>query len=199
MWVWLPEGRDNLVTGYRRATVLKTDDSGTQQILKQMRGLASELFSDVYRAQPHGFSSHAPAGSEGFFHALGGRSDRLIALGFEHKDHRVRDLPEGATALYDASGTILRLLPDSVDLDAGDKNVVIHNAKDVAVNNCDTITAVARKRAALGAGPGSGIRFVSVKASPQRVDLAVKSPDELAPYKVMTDGGASEVVWARID
>jgi hypothetical protein len=115
MWIWFPEGQEGLVATLRRATVQKTDDSGTQQMLKKMTGLKSETFEDVYRPQPHGFSSHAPAGSEGVFLALGGRSDRLLALGFEHKDFRPKDTPEGGTVLYNHTGDIIRVFKDNMD------------------------------------------------------------------------------------
>ena len=107
MWIWFPEGQEGLIGSLRRATVQKTDDSGTQQILKKMTGLKTETFEDVYRPQMHGFSSHAPRSSEGMFLALGGRSDRLLALGFEHKDARPRNLPEGNATLYDDKGNVV--------------------------------------------------------------------------------------------
>jgi phage gp45-like len=115
MWVWFPEGQEGLIGSLRRATVQKTDDSGTQQILKNMTGLKSETFEDVYRPQPHGISSHAPKGSEGVYLALGGRSDRLLALGFEHKDHRPKDTPEGGTIIYDHTGDAIRVVKDKID------------------------------------------------------------------------------------
>jgi hypothetical protein len=115
MWAWFPEGQEGLVATLRRATVQKTDDSGTQQMLKKMTGLKSETFEDVYRPQPHGFSSHAPSGSEGLYLALGGRSDRLLAVGFEHKDFRPKDTPEGGTVLYNHTGDIIRVFKDNMD------------------------------------------------------------------------------------
>jgi hypothetical protein len=125
MWVWFPEGQEGMVASLRRATVQKTDDSGTQQILKKMTGLKSETFEDVYRPQPHGFSSHAPEGSEGHYLALGGRSDRLQAIGFEHKKHRPKDTPEGGTVIYNHTGDIIRVFEDNLD--------VVH-AKKININ-----------------------------------------------------------------
>lgn len=116
MWVWFPEGQDGLVATLRRATVTRTDDSGTQQILKKMTGLASEQFEDVYRPQMHGISSHAPQGSEGVYLALGGRSDRLLALGFEHKDFRPKNTPEGGTILYNHTGDVVRVFKDQLEV-----------------------------------------------------------------------------------
>ncbi|WP_315731025.1 MULTISPECIES: phage baseplate assembly protein [unclassified Bradyrhizobium] len=116
MWLWFPEGQEGLIGTLRRATVQKTDDCGTQQILKNMTGLKSEAFEDVYRPQPHGFSSHAPKGSEGVFLALGGRSDRLLALGFEHKDFRPKNTPEGGTILYNHTGDVVRVFKDQLEV-----------------------------------------------------------------------------------
>ncbi|WP_315734160.1 phage baseplate assembly protein [Bradyrhizobium sp. SZCCHNR1093] len=114
--MWFPEGQEGLLGHLRRATVQKTDDSGTQQILKKMTGLKTEHFEDVYRPQMHGFSSHAPSGSEGVFLALGGRSDRLLALGFEHKDHRPKNTPEGGTILYNHTGDVVRVFKDQLEV-----------------------------------------------------------------------------------
>lgn len=140
MWVWFPEGAEGMVATLRRGTVQKTDDSGTQQILKKMTGLKSESFEDVYRPQPHGFSSHAPAGSEGLFLALGGRSDRLVALGFEHKDYRVKDIKEGNAVLYDDKGNVVFMRgADGVSVRAKEGKVEVISEKEVI-----TITSTAK-------------------------------------------------------
>ncbi|WP_022722940.1 phage baseplate assembly protein [Rhodopseudomonas sp. B29] len=132
MWIWFPEGQEGLIGSLRRATVQRVDDSGTQQILKQMTGLKSESFEDVYRPQMHGLSSHPPKGSEGVFLALGGRSDRLLALGFEHKDCRPRDLPEGNATLYDDKGNVIWARGDkgvSINAKAGTVDVLSQKDK----------------------------------------------------------------------
>jgi phage gp45-like len=172
MWRWFPEGQDGLVTGFRRATVLKTDDTGTQQMLKQLRGLRGELPEDVYRPQQHGLSSHAPAGSEGLFLALGARSDRLLGLGFEHKDKRPRNLPEGGVALYDADGKLLKLVKDEVSLDAGGKPVRIVNASKITLDVSGTLVVI----------------------KPGRIDLG----EDNAANAVVTTGGPSSVVFAKV-
>lgn len=102
-----------------RGTLVSLDDSGDWQKTK-VRGFKGEEFSDVLRAQSHGVSSNPPAGAVGNFMRLGS-SDRLFALGFETKD-RPRGLPAGATALYNADGTVWKLLPEKADLDHGGKN-----------------------------------------------------------------------------
>jgi phage gp45-like len=37
------------------------------------------------------------------------------AIGFEHKDHRPKNLPVGGTALYDATGKILKIVKDEIN------------------------------------------------------------------------------------
>ena len=183
-WHWFPEGHEGLIAQLRRATVLKTDDSGSQQILKKLRGLASEMPEDIYRPQPHGFSSHAPQGSEGLFLALGGRSDRLLALGFEHKDKRPRNLPEGGVALYDADGKLLKIVKDGTEYDAGKKPVTIRNATKIKIEGADDVAI--------------GVNGRWVRIRPARVDLGVSSPDGEADAKVLTEAGPSDVVWAKV-
>lgn len=175
-----PEGRDNLLGMIRRATLLDTDDSGSQQMMRKLRGLRSEFPEDVYRPQPHGLSSHAPAGSEGVLIALGGRSDRLLGIGFEHKDHRPRDLPRGATVLYDDKGNIVYLKSaDGVAIEAKVGKVTIE-AKAGEI----TIEAKSGK--------------VSIKPSAgQNVYLGGDGADGTYA-RVMTESGPSANVFAKV-
>lgn len=186
MWVWFPEGRNGIITGLRRGTVVETDDSGTQQILKRMRGLASEAPEDVYRPQAHGFSSHAPSGSEGLFAALGGRSDRLVALGYEHKDKRPRNLPEGGVAIYDADGKVLKIVKDGTDWNNGKRPFKSHDATTHVILASDYV--------AIGVDGG---RYVVARQD--RIDIAVKSPDERAVPQVVTTAGPSGFAFCRVD
>lgn len=185
-WVWHPEDGEGLISGLRRGTVLETDDSGTQQILKKLRGLSSEQFTDVYRAQPHGFSSHAWNKSEGLFLPLGGRADRLIAIGYEHKDKRFTDLKEGETVVYYDKTRFVKVGADNIEVNGG--------GKEVKVTNADKVTATATTRAALGVQGG---RWINAKSG--RVNLGVTAPDDDAPCAVGTECGLSAVVFARID
>ncbi len=185
-WVFFPEAREGLIAGLRRGTVEKVDDSGTQQILKKLRGMASEHFTGVYRAQPHGFTANPWSGSEGLFYTLGGRADRIVALGFEHKDKRITDLSEGSCAVYYDKTRFIKVTDQNIEINGGGKEVIVQNA--------NKITATATERAAIGVKGG---RWINCKAS--RVNLGVQDPDEDAPCKVGTECGLSAVVFARID
>lgn len=106
MWNGFPEGPAGIIAHLRRARLLKTDDSGTQQLV-DIAGLASEQMTKVVRAMPHGFASNAPLDSDGILISLGGRSDRAVMLGIEHKDYRQRNLPIGTAVLYDDKGNVV--------------------------------------------------------------------------------------------
>lgn len=105
--------------------VKSVDDSGGNQRIV-VEGYKGERFTDVVRAQPHGFASRPPADAVGHFLRFGS-SDRLVALGFE-TESRAKDLPAGVPALYNADGTVWKLLPAKADLDHGGKN---HHARGV--------------------------------------------------------------------
>lgn len=107
-------------------TLVTLDDSGDAQMMK-VRGFSGEEFTEVRRAQAHGITSNPPPDAVGLF-LRHGSSDRLTAFGFETPG-RPRNLPRGATALYNADGTIWKLLPDKADLDHGGKN---HHARGIA-------------------------------------------------------------------
>lgn len=223
MWHWFPEGQEGLIAHLRRATVQKTDDSGSQQILKKMTGLKTEVFEDVYRPQPHGFSSHAPEGSEGHYLALGGRSDRLQALGFEHKDHRPKDTPEGGTIIYDHTGDAIRVVKDKIDhvhsklinltiakgYDKGEAvdetdgvpiSIVLKKDDSISLTYGDSKIKITESdilvEAAADCAVGVAGRYVRVR--PGRVDLGVTDPKGEAVPAVATTAGPSTIVFAVI-
>lgn len=179
------EHDDAIRSMIRRAQNLKIDDSGDQQLV-DLVGMYRDRPRKVVHYLPHGFSANPPPGSDGVLFAHGGRSDRPGYLDGGHKDHRPRNLPSGGTALYDANGKILKIVKDETTFDAGNKPVRITNASTVLIEGATDV--------AIGTKDG---RYVRMR--PGRVDLAILSPTENAPYRVGTEGGYSDVVFARID
>lgn len=92
-----------------RVILSSIDDSGPQQLLK-VTGLAGQTIGEAVRSQPFGHSSVPPSGAEGLALAIGGGMDRAHVLGMEHPSHRPTGLPDGASALYDTSGNIIKLI-----------------------------------------------------------------------------------------
>lgn len=113
--------RDPLRGVIDRVALKETDDSGTQQLVRAT-GLAGEEFRRALRAEPHGFHSHPPVGSEGVVLLGGARRDRPVIIGLEHKDHCPRDLEAGEAVLYDDKGQVVFLKTNRIN---------IHSQRDV--------------------------------------------------------------------
>lgn len=107
-----------------RAEIVSVNDEG-EHVRINLKGFDKEAFTDVVLAQGHGVSVNPPVGSVGIF-LRHGSSDRLTALGFETPG-RPRSKPPGVPALYNADGTVWKLLPQKADLDGGGKN---HHARN---------------------------------------------------------------------
>jgi phage gp45-like len=167
----------------RRFRVLETDDSGTQQKTK-LAGLKNERPEEIVRIQGHGITSHAPKESEGVGIPLGGRADRLMILGLEHKDKRPKNLPEGGVALYDADGKVLKIVKDNTTWNAGDKPWELTNATTVKINAANDLAI--------------GVNGRWIRVRPGRVDLGITSPTGTAPHGVETAGGTSAIVFAVV-
>jgi phage gp45-like len=115
---WSPEDRDAIRAMLRRAAVVASDDSGSAQKLR-LSGLASEQLDGVVRIVDFGFASNPPAGGEGMLLCPGGRSDRAMFIGGEHRQYRPTALPIGACALYNSSGQIIKLIQNEIDVVCG--------------------------------------------------------------------------------
>lgn len=181
---FFPESRDSVVPAFRRGTVVEVDDAASLQFLRRMRGSAGELPERVPRFQDHGITSNPPAGSEGLLGSLGGRSGRLFALGFQHKDLRPRELPPGGVALYDADGKVLKIVKDEIDLDAGGKPVTIRNASRVKIQATDKVSI--------------GLGDVWINIADGKVHLGVDGPDETATSRVLTEDGPAAKTFAKV-
>lgn len=124
--------RDSARVMLSRVELEKTrDDEGLQRAT--VKGLAGEVIKEAHRLQMYGLTSHAPAGGHGFLLSAGGRRDQAVLLGLEHQDHRPRDLPEGATRLYDtadgyvyldADGNLFANVQKGASIKAGERIVL---------------------------------------------------------------------------
>lgn len=115
-----------------RARIKKVDDTGTQQLV-DLYVRKNEEPVEVFRPQPHGFTSNPPKDSEGFVVPMGGRGDRMLYQEGGHKKYRPRNLPEGAVALYNHSGDIVKIVEASADFVHSKKiNLKIGKGQDVS-------------------------------------------------------------------
>ena len=133
------EHADAIRAMLRRASLTNIDDSGDQQVLG-LTGHAGEKLAKIVRVQSHGLSSIPPRGAEGIMLALGGRVDRTMAFGLEHRAARPRNQPAGTATLYDDQGnTIFMASPEGIKLRSKTKHV--------------TVTAGPQKQVYLGGDP----------------------------------------------
>lgn len=95
-------------TSLRRAELVDVDDSGEHQIATAL-GYDDERFSRIHRVQAFGLSANPPAGAHGLVGLVNGRLDQAVLLGIEHQQYRPRNVPPGATKLYDQDGTFVYL------------------------------------------------------------------------------------------
>lgn len=94
------------------------------QLLVSGRGLAGERIKDRLLIQPHGAASRPPPGSIGILSTMPGYRTQSMVFGVENPANRP-SLPEGAKAIYDASGNIIKLMADGVTMDFGTRTVTM--------------------------------------------------------------------------
>lgn len=151
------------------------DDGGVQ--MARAAGYSSEQFGRVPVLRQHGLASHAPKGSHGYGLAGSGERSQVTLLGLEHPDKRPRQLKEGQTVLYDATGNATRMLgDDGVWHDAGARPQKL-TGKTITLTGSDRVEVVV------------GDTRVIVTAG--RVDLGGEGGSP-----VMTEAGASSKVFA---
>lgn len=100
-----------------RYLVESVDDSGDVQYRK-VSGLTDEIFEKVMVIFPHGFTSHPVKEAHQIGMSIGGRRDTTYLLGGEHPKHRPKNIGEGNTAIYNADGTIMKLVGRNWTMDA---------------------------------------------------------------------------------
>ncbi|WP_176480124.1 phage baseplate assembly protein [Mesorhizobium sp. WSM3859] len=94
------------------------------ELLISGKGLAGEEFKDQLFIQPHGAASRPPTGAIGVAMIMTGRRTQALLMGIEHAGKRP-DLPQGAAALYDADGNIIKLFAGGVTMDFGSRTITM--------------------------------------------------------------------------
>jgi phage baseplate assembly protein V len=89
------------------------------------RAYYNDAYSDILHLQQHGFYSNPPPGSQGLLHYPNGNPDEAYILGIEHRDHQPSGINPGGTAIYDASGQILKFVSSGMVVDTASKTITI--------------------------------------------------------------------------
>ncbi|EFL88274.1 phage baseplate assembly protein [Ahrensia sp. R2A130] len=103
----------------------KVYSDGGQQLV-DLKGMAGQTPTQVYRPETHGLSTHPVAGAQGALLALGGRQDQLLALGGECSELRGQHQAAlGETILYNSHGEAISLIKRQVRMVGQDMQVTI--------------------------------------------------------------------------
>lgn len=92
-----------------RFFVKKHDDSKSENYLN-LDGMDDFQPTEVMHIQPHGFSSNPPEGAHLVGLHLGHSAEKMVAFGGEHPKHKPKNLGAGNVALYNADGTIMKMV-----------------------------------------------------------------------------------------
>lgn len=99
--------RRNLMNNGRCVITATNDAGGVHKV--QVRATPRELIDDVPVVQIFGLSSHAPVGSEAHMVCTRGDRSSTVVVATNNPDARPRNLNSGEVALFDNSGSILKL------------------------------------------------------------------------------------------
>jgi len=99
-------------------------EKGGQQFVTG-RALKSDGYSNIHRIEPHGFSSMPVKGAKALLISPNSEADQAFVVGGEHPGLRPSDLPGGATAIYDSSGNIIKLIGTGIVVQSGGVKMVI--------------------------------------------------------------------------
>ena len=81
------------------------------------RSVYNDAYTRIHRIEPHGFMSNPIKGAKALLLSPNGDPDQAYLFGGEHPSHRPSGLPGGATAIYDSSGNIIKLVNSEVIFD----------------------------------------------------------------------------------
>ncbi|MFD1328300.1 phage baseplate assembly protein domain-containing protein [Mycoplana ramosa] len=102
----------------------KIEEKNGQQFVDG-RGRYGQGFTRLHRPEPHGFASQPIKGAKGLLVFPNAESDEGYVLGGEHPEKRPAGLPDGATAIYDANGNIIKLLMSEVIMDFASRTITM--------------------------------------------------------------------------
>lgn len=101
------------------AIIQAVKDSGNLQVLK-LSMLRDELKEDVERIQEYGFTSNPPKGSEAVVVFPQGNREFGVVIATDSATYRLKNLPEGAVALYNKNGDYVKLTEGKIEVHAAE-------------------------------------------------------------------------------
>lgn len=171
-----------------RATIRKANDKPLLQEV-DVDLTHDEGKVSVERFQQYGFTAvplpeDAKGGkaAEAIIAFINGNRAHGVVLAIDDRRYRIKGLKDGEVAIYDDQGQKVHITRDGIKVDGGDKKkpvtVVVGNAT-IKVEDGKITAKVAE---------------MPIYIKPTRIDLAMED----APFKIMTEGGPSPYVFAKV-
>ena len=170
--------------GAARFTLASLEDKDEAQYAK-IDGLPGETFEKVIRIQPHGFTSHPPPGSHMLGIGLGNRRNALALLGGESSEKRHRNIGEGNTAIYNADGTIMKMVGKNVSQEAGETHTI--KAKKIVLECGSSSITIEDGKVVIKA---TNIFTIG--------KTAVGVDSESFPVKIQTESGPADKAYSKV-
>jgi phage baseplate assembly protein V len=121
-----------------RGRVQTVDDSGPVQILQLV--LSPKETPNLPRLAEFGFQSWPPEGSDAVVVFVAGNRSNGVAIATGNQRLRLKLENPGEAALSDAFGKYVWLKKESMEIDAGGKEVVIKNAAGITITSTQDVT-----------------------------------------------------------
>jgi len=125
--------RINIRSMILKAIVRRVDDSQEMQLI-QIDLLHESTKSFVERIQNFGFTSNPKSGSQALALFLNGNKDHGIIIAVDDVSYRMKSLPEGGTAVYDAFGNSIVLTSSGIAISTASGKEVEISCKDCNIN-----------------------------------------------------------------
>lgn len=139
---WIAPLKRRVYSMVGKAILSAIDDSGNLQV-SEFKYLSGEVIDGVERVQEFGFTSHPPRGSEAIVSFIGGNQQHGVIIATDSSMYRIKNLPEGAVALYNSNGDYIKLEADKMTINVKEQEqvsstkVVINSPKVILGTNTD--------------------------------------------------------------
>ena len=115
-----------------RAVITAINDSGKIQSA-QVKLLDGEIRDGVEVLHDYGFMSNAPGRPEGLYFSVGADRDHGAMICVASRQHRLKKLAPGESAIYDDLGQKVHLTRDGIVIDGVGLPLIIKNAPTVTI------------------------------------------------------------------
>lgn len=139
MWSALQRLAHQMTMLIGRGETKVVDDTGVVQKVQVFMG-PLETRDETPRIGDYGLAYNPPDDTDCVVIFIGGHRDNGVVIGTNNKSARLKNLAKGEVALHDDQGRWIWIKRDSIEIEAGNKDVFVKNATNVNVKATTKIT-----------------------------------------------------------